>query len=132
MTAIIPSARAEYPVTPRVGRSLRRARRARSLEVCYLPLNRHEAHLVFQLISGRYEKGSVIMTSNKTFTEWGEVFGDEVLVTAMLDRLMHHAEVLSIKGQSYRLRGKKLDGSTIAKTTEKNAKSGKEVQKNTD
>lgn len=79
-------------------------------EVGYLPLDRKEANLVFQLVSGRYEKGTIVLTSNKTFAEWGEVFGDEVLVTAMLDRLLHHAEVFSIRGHSYRLRGKRLDG----------------------
>jgi DNA replication protein DnaC len=79
-------------------------------EVGYLPLERKEANLVFQLVSGRYEKGAIVLTSRKPFAEWGEVFGDEVLVTAMLDRLLHHAEVFSIRGHSYRLRGKRLDG----------------------
>jgi DNA replication protein DnaC len=79
-------------------------------EVGYLPLERKEANLVFQLVSGRYEKGAIILTSNKTFAEWSEVVGDEVLVTAMLDRLLHHADVFSIRGHSYRLRGKRLDG----------------------
>lgn len=83
-------------------------------EVGYLPLDRKEANLVFQLISGRYEKGAIILTSNKTFAEWGEVFGDEVLATAILDRLLHHAEVISIRGHSYRLRGKRLDGAPQA------------------
>ncbi|MCL6737492.1 ATP-binding protein [Streptomyces neyagawaensis] len=75
-------------------------------EVGYQPLERAEANLVFQVISKRYEKGSIILTSNKTFGEWGQVFGDEVLATAILDRLMHHCEVVSINGNSYRLKNR--------------------------
>jgi DNA replication protein DnaC len=75
-------------------------------EVGYQPLERTEANLVFQVISKRYEKGSIILTSNKTFGEWGQVFGDEVLATAILDRLLHHCEVVSINGNSYRLRNR--------------------------
>ncbi|MBM3263307.1 MAG: ATP-binding protein [candidate division Zixibacteria bacterium] len=101
-------------------------------EVGYLSLDRNKVNLIFQLIVGRYEKGSIILTSNKTFVEWGEVFGDKVLVTALLDRLMHHAEVLAIKGQRYRLRGKKLDGSTIAHAAEINPTPGKENPKTAD
>lgn len=73
-------------------------------EVGYLPLDRAEANLVFQLVSRRYEKGSIILTSNKTFAEWGGVFGDDVLATAILDRLLHHCDVLPINGPSYRLK----------------------------
>lgn len=75
-------------------------------EVGYQPLERTEANLVFQVISKRYEKGSIILTSNKTFGEWGQVFGDEVLATAILDRLLHHCEVVSINGNSYRLKNR--------------------------
>ncbi|MEV5786757.1 IS21-like element helper ATPase IstB [Streptomyces sp. NPDC052287] len=75
-------------------------------EVGYQPLERAEANLVFQVISKRYEKGSVILTSNKAFSEWGQVFGDEVLATAILDRLLHHCEVVSINGNSYRLKNR--------------------------
>ncbi len=75
-------------------------------EVGYQPLERAEANLVFQVISRRYEKGSIILTSNKTFGEWGQVFGDEVLATAILDRLLHHCEVVSINGKSYRLKNR--------------------------
>jgi DNA replication protein DnaC len=75
-------------------------------EVGYQPLERAEANLVFQVISKRYEKGSIILTSNKTFGEWGQVFGDEVLATAILDRLLHHCEVVSINGNSYRLKNR--------------------------
>lgn len=73
-------------------------------EVGYLPLDRAEANMVFQLVSRRYERGSMIITSNKTFAEWGSVLGDEVLATAILDRLLHHADVLAINGPSYRLK----------------------------
>ncbi|MER6218868.1 IS21-like element helper ATPase IstB [Streptomyces sp. NPDC001674] len=75
-------------------------------EVGYQPLERAEANLVFQVNSKRYEKGSIILTSNKTFSEWGQVFGDEVLATAILDRLLHHCEVISINGLSYRLKNR--------------------------
>src|SRR5581483_2610180 len=78
-------------------------------EVGYLPLSRAEGNMVFQLVSRRYEKGSIILTSNKTFSEMGQVFGDEVLATAILDRLLHHAEVLSIKGPSYRLKDRMIE-----------------------
>jgi DNA replication protein DnaC len=67
-------------------------------EVGYLPLERNEANLVFQLISKRYEKGSIVLTSNKSFSEWGQVFSDEVLATAILDRLLHHCEVIAMGG----------------------------------
>ncbi|MGF0225293.1 IS21-like element helper ATPase IstB [Dietzia natronolimnaea] len=73
-------------------------------EVGYLPLNRAEANMFFQLVSRRYEKGSTIITSNKTFAEWGTVLGDEVLATAILDRFLHHCEVIAINGPSYRLK----------------------------
>ena len=73
-------------------------------EVGYLPLNRADANMVFQMVSRRYEKGSIIVTSNKSFGEWGQVFGDDVLASAILDRLLHHCEVLSINGPSYRLK----------------------------
>ncbi|MCX5182942.1 ATP-binding protein [Streptomyces sp. NBC_00268] len=75
-------------------------------EVGYQLLERAEANLVFQVISKRYEKGSIILTSNKTFSEWGQVFGDEVLATAILDRLLHHCDVISINGPSYRLKNR--------------------------
>ncbi|MYS80035.1 IS21-like element helper ATPase IstB [Embleya scabrispora] len=75
-------------------------------EVGYQPLERAEANLVFQVISKRYERGSIILTSNKTFSEWGQVFGDEVLATAILDRLLHHCDVISINGPSYRLKNR--------------------------
>ena len=73
-------------------------------EVGYLPLDRAEANMVFQLVSRRYERGSMIITSNKSFAEWGHVLGDDVLATAILDRLLHHCDVLAINGPSYRLK----------------------------
>ena len=73
-------------------------------EVGYMPIDRREAHLFFQFVCYRYEKSSTIMTSNKSFTEWEEIFGDQVIVTAILDRLLHHSHVINIKGNSYRLK----------------------------
>jgi len=73
-------------------------------EVGYLPLGRQQANMVFQLVSRRYERGSIVLTSNKAFSEWGQVFSDEVLATAILDRLLHHCDVISINGPSYRLK----------------------------
>ena len=61
-------------------------------------------NLFFQLINARYEKGAMILTSNRGFAEWGEIFGDQVVATALLDRLLHHAVVFQIEGSSYRLR----------------------------
>ena len=73
-------------------------------EVGYLPLDRTEANMVFQLVSRRYERGSMIITSNKSFAEWGSVLGDDVLATAILDRLLHHCHIIAINGPSYRLK----------------------------
>jgi DNA replication protein DnaC len=77
-------------------------------EVGYIPFEAEAANLFFQLISNRYERASVIVTSNKPFGRWGEVFGDETVAAAMIDRLGHHAEVHSLKGDSYRMRGRNL------------------------
>lgn len=76
-------------------------------EVGYMPITREESHLFFQFVSTRYEKASTIITSNKSFLEWGDLFGDQVIVTAILDRLLHHCRVINIKGRSYRLKGYK-------------------------
>jgi DNA replication protein DnaC len=73
-------------------------------EVGYLPVQKGGANLFFQLINARYERGAVILTSNRGFSEWGEVFGDTVVAAALLDRLLHHAIVIEIAGNSYRLR----------------------------
>jgi len=76
-------------------------------ELGYLPLEPDAAHLMFELVSRRYERGSVPITSNLTTSEWGNVFGDPVVATAILDRLLHHSHVVTIRGDSYRLREKR-------------------------
>ena len=73
-------------------------------EIGYLPITPGGGNLFFQLVNGRYEKGAMILTSNRGFAEWGEIFGDTVVATALLDRLLHHAAVIQIEGSSYRLR----------------------------
>lgn len=73
-------------------------------EIGYLPIKSGGANLLFQLVNARYEKGAMILTSNRGFAEWSEVFGDPVVATALLDRLLHHAVVVQIEGSSYRLR----------------------------
>jgi DNA replication protein DnaC len=79
-------------------------------ELGYLPLDRSAAHLFFQLVARRYEKGSVLLTSNRSVGEWGDVFGDAVLATAILDRVLHHSHVVTIRGESYRMREKRRSG----------------------
>ena len=76
----------------------------------YLPMTREEARLFFRLINRRYERASTILTSNKSFMDWGEIFGDQVIATAILDRLLHHSTTLNIKGESYRLKDKRRAG----------------------
>jgi DNA replication protein DnaC len=73
-------------------------------EIGYLPLQSGGANLFFQLINARYERGALILTSNRGFGEWAEIFGDPVVASALLDRLLHHAVVIAIEGNSYRLR----------------------------
>ena len=75
-------------------------------EVGYAPIDREECHLFYQFVALRYEKLSTIITSNKAFEEWSELFHDPVIVTAILDRLLHHSTVVNIKGNSYRLKDK--------------------------
>jgi DNA replication protein DnaC len=77
-------------------------------EVGYIPFEAEAANLFFQLVSSRYERASLIVTSNKPFGRWGEVFGDDVVAAAMIDRLVHHADVISMKGDSYRLKDRDL------------------------
>ncbi|WP_281033860.1 MULTISPECIES: IS21-like element helper ATPase IstB [unclassified Mesorhizobium] len=79
-------------------------------ELGYLPFDPNAAHLFFQLVSRRYERGSRLITSNRSVGEWGEVFGDPVVATAILDRLLHHSHVITIRGDSYRLREKRRAG----------------------
>jgi len=86
-------------------------------EVGYIPFEAEAANLFFQLVSSRYERASLIVTSNKPFGRWGEVFGDDIVAAAMIDRLVHHAEVIALKGDSYRLRNRDL-GRVPAATTD--------------
>jgi len=79
-------------------------------ELGYLPLSRTEASLFFRLVVRRYERASLIVTSNKSFLDWGEIFNDHVLATAILDRLLHYSTTLNIKGESYRLKEKRKAG----------------------
>jgi DNA replication protein DnaC len=79
-------------------------------ELGYLPLEKQTAHMFFQLVSRRYERGSMLITSNQTVTQWGHVFGDEMIAAAVLDRLLHHSHVMMIQGDSFRLRQKKRAG----------------------
>ena len=78
-------------------------------EVGYLPFEQDAANLFFQLVSSRYEHASLILTSNLPFSGWGGVFGDQAVAAAMIDRVVHHADVLTLKGASYRLRNRGID-----------------------
>ena len=73
-------------------------------EVGYLPLERQAANLLFALVARRYERGSIIVTSNRSFEQWGEILGDAMVAAALIDRLVHHATMIGLKGKSYRLR----------------------------
>jgi hypothetical protein len=73
-------------------------------EVGYLPLERQAANLLFALVARRYERGSIIVTSNRSFEQWGEILGDAMVVVALIDRLVHHATMIALTGKSYRLR----------------------------
>ena len=77
-------------------------------EVGYIPFDLQAANLMFMLVSRRYERASLIVTSNKPFSGWGEILGDDVVAAAMIDRFVHHAEILALKGDSYRLRDRDL------------------------
>jgi DNA replication protein DnaC len=83
-------------------------------EVGYTRLNATQAQLLFELVTARYERGSIILTSNLSFTAWGELLGDDVLAAALLDRLLHHAEVISINGRSYRMRQRQVGDEPVA------------------
>jgi len=98
-------------------------------EIGYLPLSRDEASLFFRLVVRRYERASLIVTSNKSFLDWGDVFNDHVLATAILDRLLHHCTTLNIKGESYRLKEKRRAG--LFGRPRPNNDVDKEVKKNT-
>jgi DNA replication protein DnaC len=86
-------------------------------EVGYLPFEQDAANLFFQLVSSRYEHASLILTSNLPFSGWASVFGDQVVAAAMIDRIVHHADVLALKGASYRLRGRGIDSLPSIRTT---------------
>jgi DNA replication protein DnaC len=85
-------------------------------EVGYLPFEQDAANLFFQLVSSRYEHASLILTSNLPFSGWGTVFGDQAVAAAMIDRIVHHADVLTMKGASYRLRNRGIDSLPSIKT----------------
>ncbi len=79
-------------------------------EVGYLPLDDLGATIFFQLISARYERGSILLTSNKSYGDWGSIFGDSIIATAILDRLLHHSTTINIRGESYRLKERRRAG----------------------
>ena len=79
-------------------------------EMGYLPLDELGATIFFQLISARYERGSIILTSNKSYGDWGSIFGDPIIATAILDRLLHHSTTINIRGESYRLKDRRRAG----------------------
>jgi len=79
-------------------------------EMGYVPLDQRTAQFLFRLVSRRYQKGSILLTSNKSYGEWGEIFSDYVLATALLDRLLHYSATINIRGESYRLREKRKAG----------------------
>lgn len=102
-------------------------------EIGYLPIERLGANLFFQLVSRRYEKGSILLTSNQSLAGWGQVFGDQVIATAILDRLLHHSTIVNIKGESYRLKEKRKAGlltrsESYVQNTEGEAASGGQDQ----
>ena len=88
-------------------------------EVGYLPFDQDAANLFFQLVSSRYEHASLILTSNLPFSGWGGVFGDQAVAAAMIDRIVHHADVITLKGASYRLRGRGIDSLPSIKTQDR-------------
>jgi len=79
-------------------------------EMGYLPLDELGATIFFQLVSARYERGSIILTSNKSYGDWGTIFGDPIIATAILDRLLHHSTTINIRGESYRLKDRRRAG----------------------
>jgi DNA replication protein DnaC len=87
-------------------------------ELGYIPFDPDAANLMFELVSSRYERASLIVTSNKPFSRWGETFGDDVVAAAMIDRLVHHAEILNLKGDSFRLKDKDLGSPPPARPVE--------------
>lgn len=86
-------------------------------ELGYLPMERMGAHLFFQLVTRRYERSSLLLTTNQSISQWGQVFGDDMVAAAILDRLLHHSHTLMIQGESYRLRHKRKAGILATRTT---------------
>jgi len=87
-------------------------------------MDKNRANLFFQLVSRRYESGSIIITSNKAFNQWGEIFGDDVIAGAILDRLLHHSHIIAIQGESYRIKDKKAKAIDKVSKTEYSKKVG--------
>lgn len=103
-------------------------------EIGYLPISRTGAMLFFQMIARRYERASTVLTSNKSFEEWGEIFGDEVMAAALIDRLLHHCHIVNIRGNSYRMRQHTElwqalnNGDSASASSPKNTSKAKETQ----
>ena len=96
--------------TGRLEQELKRLRRYKLLiidEVGYIPFDHDAANLFFQLVAARYEQGAILVTSNMPFGRWGEIFSDDIVAAAMIDRLVHHAEVITLTGDSYRTRSRR-------------------------
>ena len=114
------------------GRSRRRRRgvcRDRAATRSGIYRGREAAHLFFQVVANRYERASTIFTSNKVYSEWGEVLGDPVLASAVLDRILHHSTTVNIKGESYRLRVKKRAGTPTPVVPVESKMNGKQRSK---
>lgn len=97
-------------------------------EVGYTKLTEEQANLLFALVRDRYEQGTIILTSNTSFAEWGTLLGNEVLATALLDRLLHHAEAISIQGRSYRMKNRQMASKTKPSTSDKRGKEDEQQQ----
>ena len=98
-------------------------------EIGYLPISRTGAMLFFQVMARRYERASTILTSNKSFEDWGETFGDEVMAAALIDRILHHCHIVTIRGNSYRLcHHADLRSALRGPTAKPNEKGGRETQ----
>ena len=110
MVAQLTQARHENRLKEKMATFVKKAKLLIIDEIGYLPLDAFGATCVFQVVSERYEHGSILLTSNKSYGEWGEVFHDNVLATAVLDRLLHHSHTINIKGDSYRLKDKRKAG----------------------
>ena len=93
-------------------------------EMGYLPLDDLGATIFFQLVSARYERGSIILTSNKSYGDWGSIFGDSIIATAILDRLLHHSTTINIRGESYRLKERRRAGLLSGREQEANQAPG--------